>query len=83
MRPVFGAPDRRATTLGELLPEAGALPDDHKATVAATWSLSIELADSLIPAGLARPAMELASLLDSDGIPGEVFTTEAATRLLG
>jgi hypothetical protein len=27
------------------------------------WSLSIELADSLVPAGLARPALELVSLL--------------------
>src|SRR5262245_44382293 len=36
----------RRRRLAELLPEPGALPDDHKATVAAAWSLSIELADS-------------------------------------
>jgi hypothetical protein len=73
--------DRRRS-LADLLPELGALPDDHKATVAATWSLSIELADSLEPAGLARPALELASLLDPAGIPEQVFTTDAAARWL-
>jgi len=49
----------RRTRLAELVPEPGALPDDHRATVAATWSLSIELADSLVPAGLARPIQGL------------------------
>src|SRR5262249_50694533 len=73
--------DRRRS-LAELLPEPGALPDDHKATVTATWSLSIQLADRLVPVGLARPALELASLLDPEGIPEEVFTTAAAVRWL-
>jgi hypothetical protein len=73
--------DRRRR-LAELVPEPGALPDDHQATVAATWSLSIELADSLVPVGLARPALELASILDSEGIPEDVFTTEAAALWL-
>jgi hypothetical protein len=73
--------DRRSR-LVDVLPEHWALPDDHRATVAATWSLSIELANCLAPAGLARPILDLASLLDSEGIPETVFTTQAATRWL-
>jgi hypothetical protein len=48
--------DRRRR-LVDVLPEHGALPDDHRATVAATWLLSIELANCLAPAGLARPIL--------------------------
>jgi transcriptional regulator with XRE-family HTH domain len=69
--------DRRRH-LRESLPEPSALPDDYQATVAATWSLSIELADNLAPVGLARPALELASLLDPAGITEDLFITPAA-----
>jgi hypothetical protein len=72
----------RQRRLKELLPEPEALPDDHRLTVAAAWALSIDLADSLAPAGLARPALQLASLLDPEGIPETVLTTPAATRWL-
>ncbi|WP_201788865.1 FxSxx-COOH system tetratricopeptide repeat protein [Amycolatopsis orientalis] len=68
--------------LRELLPSEGDLPDEHERTVAATWSLSIDAADQLDPAGLARPIMELASLLDPAGIPTIVFTTDAITHHL-
>lgn len=51
------------------------VPDEHQATVAATWSLSIERADSFAPQGLARPLLELISLLDPDGVPVDAFTT--------
>jgi hypothetical protein len=37
--------------LSALVPEPSALPDDHQATIDVTWSLSIELANSLKPAG--------------------------------
>lgn len=63
--------------LPELLPEPGALPDDHRETVAATWALSIDLADRLHPPGLARPMLHLLSLLDPNGIPEPVLTTAA------
>jgi hypothetical protein len=43
--------------LADLVPEPGALPDEHHQTVATTWALSIELADRLQPAGLARPLL--------------------------
>ncbi|MFD5308525.1 tetratricopeptide repeat protein [Streptomyces ardesiacus] len=68
----------RIRKLVDLLPEPGALPDDQTATVAATWSLSIERANQLRPAGLARPMLQLASFLDSNGIPATVLTSEPA-----
>ncbi len=64
--------------LSGLLPEPGVLPDDQTATVAATWSLSIERADQIRPAGLARPMLQLAAMLDSEGIPQSVLTSGPA-----
>ena len=61
-------------SLGDLAPDA--LPDQHRATVAATWSLSVERADQLAPSGVARPVLELAALLDPNAIPADLFTTE-------
>ncbi|MGI5233094.1 tetratricopeptide repeat protein [Actinoallomurus sp. CA-142502] len=69
-------------TLREVLPEDSSLPDEQLATVAATWSLSIELADRLAPAGLARPMLELAGLLDANGIPVAVLTCPATLAYL-
>jgi NB-ARC domain-containing protein/tetratricopeptide repeat protein len=74
--------DRRRT-LTELLPEDTALPDAQQATVAVTWSLSIEAADALRPEGVARPTLHLAAVLDPSGIPPEVFTTPATLAYLG
>ncbi|RSN42534.1 tetratricopeptide repeat protein [Streptomyces sp. WAC 04229] len=68
----------RIRRLADLLPEPGALPDDQSATVAATWSLSIERANQIRPAGLARPMLELASMLDPNGIPTPVLTSRPA-----
>jgi hypothetical protein len=68
--------------LPELVPEDGALPEDHKATVATTWALSIARADELHPAGLARPLLELASVLDPNGIPAAVLTSPPALAYL-
>jgi hypothetical protein len=73
--------DRRRR-LGDLLPDDSGLPDNHRATVAATWSMSIELADQLAPVGLARPLLELASLLDPNSIPANVFTSSAVVDYL-
>ncbi|MFI6229623.1 tetratricopeptide repeat protein [Micromonospora echinospora] len=70
--------DRRRA-LAQLLPEPEALPDEHRATVAATWWLSIVAADRLQPRGLARPLLDLAALLDPNGIPAHLFTTSAVT----
>jgi hypothetical protein len=68
-------PADRIRRLADLLPEPGALPDDQSATVAATWSLSIERANRLRPVGLARPMLQLAAMLDPNGIPATVLTS--------
>jgi tetratricopeptide (TPR) repeat protein len=47
-----------------------------------TWSLAMDLADQIPPAGFARPALVLAALLDPAGIPGVVFTTPAVCGYL-
>ncbi|MEV4647253.1 FxSxx-COOH system tetratricopeptide repeat protein [Saccharopolyspora sp. NPDC049357] len=72
----------RNRRLATLVPEPEGLPDGHGETVAITWSLSMEQANQLEPAGVAGPLLEVASLLSSDGIPLAVFTSQAITRLL-
>ncbi len=78
--------DRRRT-LAAVLPNNSGLPDEHRAPVATTWSLSIDLANSLDPVGVARPLLELVSLLDANGIPDAVVTADAVlaylTRVVG
>jgi hypothetical protein len=69
--------------LADAVPEPGALPDDYPAQVATTWSLSIDDANRLRPAGLARPVLELAALLGPHDIPAGVFSAEATTTHLG
>jgi NB-ARC domain/Tetratricopeptide repeat len=73
--------DRRRS-LPELVPDDSGLPDDHRTTVAASWSLSIEAADRLRPAGLSRPMLELASALDPNGIPSAVLFSGPALLYL-
>ncbi|WP_052360486.1 NB-ARC domain-containing protein [Kutzneria albida] len=73
--------DRRRT-LDSLWPEGEPLPDEHRSTVAATWSLSIEQANQLHPAGVARPLLQLASVLDPNGIPTDLFTAPASLHWL-
>ncbi|QKV96164.1 tetratricopeptide repeat protein [Streptomyces sp. NA02950] len=72
----------RTTELGSVLPEPGTLPDDQTTAVATTWSLSIERADAFRPVGLARPALQLAAMLDGNGIPQDVLTSQPARRYL-
>ncbi|MFI1798855.1 tetratricopeptide repeat protein [Streptomyces sp. NPDC020379] len=71
----------RTTELGSV-PEPGTLPDDQTTAVATTWSLSIERADALRPVGLARPALQLAAMLDGNGISQDVLTSRPARRYL-
>ncbi|MET8747286.1 tetratricopeptide repeat protein, partial [Streptomyces sp. NPDC004728] len=66
----------RTTRLTDLAPDT--LPDEQATALAAAWSLSIDRADTLRPAGLARPMLHLASLLDANGIPQTVLTSEPA-----
>ncbi|WP_051893278.1 tetratricopeptide repeat protein, partial [Streptomyces erythrochromogenes] len=66
----------RTTTLTDATPDA--LPDQQALPLAAAWSLSIERADTLRPAGVARPMLHLAALLDANGIPQDVLTSAPA-----
>ncbi|MCQ8828786.1 NB-ARC domain-containing protein [Streptomyces malaysiensis] len=64
----------RATPLADTTPDQ--LPDEQARPLAAAWSLSVDRADSLRPSGLARPMLRLAALLDPNGIPQTVLTSE-------
>ena len=66
----------RATKLTDATPDA--LPDGQTHTTAAAWAMSIDLADTLRPAGLARPLLQLAAFLDPNGIPDTVLTSPPA-----
>ncbi|MEU4834098.1 NB-ARC domain-containing protein, partial [Streptosporangium sp. NPDC023615] len=72
----------RAHTLAELVPDNSGLPDDHHMIVAATWSLSIDRADQTRPAGLARPLLQVAAVLDANAIPQAAMTTPAVLSYL-
>ncbi|MBM7775006.1 hypothetical protein JOD54_005210 [Actinokineospora baliensis] len=57
-------------------------PEDWDETVATTWSISIDAADRLAPQGLARPMLELLSLLDPNGIPLQLLTSPPVCHYL-
>jgi tetratricopeptide (TPR) repeat protein len=44
----------------------------------ATWSIAVEYAHEMPPAGLAWPALAFAAMLDASGIPAAVLTARAA-----
>jgi hypothetical protein len=64
--------------LHEVVPEEGELTDDHQRIISATWELSIDQADAARPAGLARPVLQLTSILDPAGIPQSVLSSPPA-----
>ncbi|MFB7337780.1 tetratricopeptide repeat protein [Streptomyces adustus] len=70
----------RATALADAAPDA--LPDDQHHTVAAALTLSLDRADTMRPASLARPMLHLAAFLDANGIPLTVLTSPLALTLL-
>jgi tetratricopeptide (TPR) repeat protein len=57
---------------------APAIVDGCPQSLLATWSLAVEYAHELPPAGLAWPALALAATLDTGGIPAAVLTSPAA-----
>jgi tetratricopeptide (TPR) repeat protein len=59
------------------------IADRHERVVAATSLLALDAADACEPAGLARPAMALASVLDPAGHPMAFWATDAVARHLG
>jgi Tetratricopeptide repeat len=72
--------DYRARIAGRRRPASQATAQSSAA--AATGALALEAADQLPPAGLARPMLALASMLDANGIPGAVLTSPAACSFL-
>jgi hypothetical protein len=56
------------------------LPDDQAAPVADTWALSIDLADRATD-GLAGILLQIAAVLDPNGIPTGLFATRAVLAL--
>ena len=72
--------DRRRM-LSELFPEQ-AVVDDYRATVAATWSISVEAADALTPRGVAAPLLQVLSMLDPNGFPAKIVETEPIVTLV-
>ncbi|MFJ8621049.1 tetratricopeptide repeat protein [Streptomyces clavifer] len=73
----------RTHELADVMPEEKHLPDDHRKIIAATWSLSVDYADALRPQGLARCMLELASVLDPNGIPMVILTAPPVLKRLG
>jgi hypothetical protein len=71
----------RSRALAELFPiEAPA--DEYEHTVATAWSLAVEQADRLPPAGLARPALLLAAVLDPNGSPAQLWAAPPVLTFL-
>ncbi|MDH6463104.1 hypothetical protein M2302_003289 [Micromonospora sp. A200] len=71
----------RREQLAELMP-ADADPDAYGRPVTVTLLLALDAADTTTPAGLARPALALAALLDPNGHPDTLWTTTAVTDYL-
>ncbi|MBM7773950.1 tetratricopeptide (TPR) repeat protein [Actinokineospora baliensis] len=69
----------KRATLAEMFPEDWSGPGARTAT---TWSISIDAADQLPPAGLARPMLAVMSLLDPNGIPLSVLTADPVLKYL-
>jgi tetratricopeptide (TPR) repeat protein len=72
----------RVRIADRMLHLAGGQADAYPSIAAATWSLGVELAEQIPPADLARPALALVALLDPNGIPGAVLTSQAARAYL-
>ena len=75
--------DRRHT-LSDLFPaDAGASGDEYGQTLSGAWSLAVERANALGPAGLARPLLDIVAVLDPNGIPEGILTSRSVRDYLG
>jgi len=70
----------RTVALDANLPDR--LRDDQTTRVTSTWSLCLDRADELRPVGLARRMLHLTAMLNANGIPEAVLTSEPARRHL-
>ncbi len=68
----------RAEYAQRLRTNAPAAIDGCPPSLQATWSIAVEYAQEMPPAGLAWPALAFASMLDASGIPAAVLTSPAA-----
>ncbi|MGP3968415.1 tetratricopeptide repeat protein [Streptomyces sp. 6N223] len=71
----------RTHALDDAAPDV--LPDGQTHTTAAALALSLDHADTLRPAGLARPFLHLAAFFDPNGIPDTVLTSPPALAYAG
>ena len=75
-----------AGKLDELMPDDpdghDRTPDGHTRSITVTLLLALDAADAQAPAGLARPAMDLAAVLDPAGHPEALWATGAACAYL-
>jgi tetratricopeptide (TPR) repeat protein len=69
--------DYRAEYAERLRSTTGTLVEGCPQSLLATWSLAVEYAHELPPAGLSWPALVLASAFDTSGIPAAVLTSPA------
>jgi tetratricopeptide (TPR) repeat protein len=70
--------DYRVEYAERLRNAGGAVVDGCPRPMLATWSLAVERAHELSPAGLAWPALAFAAMLDTEGIPAAVLVSPAA-----
>ena len=70
--------DYRAEYAQRLRSTASAVIEGCPRPLLATWSLAVEYAHELPPAGLAWPALAFAAVFDTGGIPAAVLTSPAA-----
>jgi tetratricopeptide (TPR) repeat protein len=70
--------DYRAEYYQRLRSTAGTIVDECPQPLLATWSLAVEYAHEMGPAGLGWPALVFAAVLDNSGIPAAVLTSPAA-----
>jgi tetratricopeptide (TPR) repeat protein len=70
--------DYRAEYAQRLRSTAPTMIEGCPPSLLATWSLAVEYAHELPPAGLAWPALAFAAAFDTSGIPAAVLTSPAA-----
>jgi tetratricopeptide (TPR) repeat protein len=70
--------DYRTEYAQRLRSTAPAMIEGCPQSLLATWSLAVEYAHEMPPAGLAWPALALAAVFDTGGIPAAVLTSPAA-----
>ncbi|WP_158630407.1 tetratricopeptide repeat protein [Glycomyces terrestris] len=72
----------RQNRLADLLPSPDTSTDDYNRSLATTWSISIDLANTYYPEGAAELLLQIASVLDPNGIPSKLFTSQVVRTWL-